>query len=438
MANLLYDIDAEKSLISSIFIGGNEIFSKISQIQPDFFYDLGCRLVFESFINISKKGENIDVIGVSDDLKQNGHFEKIGGVGFLADITNSLGSSINYKKYASIVIEKYTRRSLLANLKVAENLATNGKFDDLVAKINDIKVDRFTVAETPTAVEVFKDFFSKKMEQKENGQRFTGIKTGFKKLDVMTGGLQDGDYILIGARPSMGKTALLCDIARNVAKLQDVDVYIFSLEMSKDAIISRFASREFKIDNQKWKTPKLLSDQDILSIENGADDFEDIFKNIFIIDSPNMTIPEIYNTILEITSKRGRRPGLICIDYLQRIWGAGNNTVNIYSNISRELKTIARDMNCPLICLSQLSRQCEQRGDKRPMLSDIRESGAIEQDADIVGFLYRDDYYYPDSEKRDMAELIIQKHRNGELGTIDLYFKKEYTTFYNPEMKQFS
>lgn len=436
MTNNLYDIEAEKALISSVFLGGNDVFLKVANVEPKAFYHTGCRLIWEAISKIHKKGENIDVIAVSDVLKQSGNFEKSGGTAFLTEIATSVGSSINYKKYASIVIEKYARRKLLPELKKAENIATNGSFDDLCKSLENLKIENVGVSETPSAVEVFEEFFKLKMEQKDSGQKFTGIKTGFHKLDVMTGGLQKGDYILVGARPSMGKTALMCDIARNVSKLQDCDVYIFSLEMSKDALISRFASRDFKIDNQKWKTPAMLENEDILNIQRGADDFERIFKNIFIIDNPNMAVLDIYRTTLELAAKRGRKPALVCIDYLQRIIGEGQTSVSVFTNISRDLKTFAREMDCPMVVLSQLSRTCESRADKRPILSDIRESGAIEQDADIVAFLFREDYYFQNSEKKGMAELIIQKHRNGELGTVDLIFKKELTGFYNPEMRR--
>lgn len=435
MTNNLYDIEAEKALISSVFLGGNEVFSKVANVEPKAFYHTGCRLIWETISRIHKKGENIDVIAVSDVLKQSGNFEKSGGMEFLTEIVSSVGNSVNIAKYASIVLEKSARRNILPILKNAEKLAEKGSFDDLCKSLENLKIENVGVSETPSAVEVFEDFFKLKMEQKDSGQKFTGSKTGFHKLDVMTGGLQKGDYILVGARPSMGKTALMCDIARNVAKLQDCDVYIFSLEMSKDALISRFASREFKIDNQKWKTPTMLENEDILNIQRGADDFERIFKNIFIIDNPNMAVLDIYRTTLELAAKRGRKPALVCIDYLQRIIGEGQTSVSVFTNISRDLKTFAREMDCPMVVLSQLSRTCETRADKRPILSDIRESGAIEQDADIVAFLFREDYYFPDSEKKGTAELIIQKHRNGELGTVDLIFKKEFTAFYNPEMR---
>lgn len=435
MSNL-YDIEAEKALIASVFLGGNEVFSKVSNVEPSAFYHTGCRLIWEVIRKIHKKGENIDVIAVSDLLKQSGNFEKSGGMEFLTEIISSVGTSVNSAIYASIVLEKSARRNILPMLKNAENLAEQGSFDDFCKSLENLKLKNIGVSDTPSAVEIFEEFFKLKMEQKDSGQKFTGIKTGFKKLDVITGGLQKGDYILIGARPSMGKTAFMCDISRNVAKLQDCDVYIFSLEMSKEALISRFASREFNINNQKWKTPALLENEDILNIQAGADSFENIYKNIFIIDNPNMTVSDIYRTTLELASRRGRKPALVCIDYLQRIFGEGQSSVNVFTNISRELKTFARDMDCPMIVLSQLSRVCETRADKRPVLSDIRESGAIEQDADLVAFLYRDEYYFPDTEKKGMAELIIQKHRNGELGIIDLIFKKEFTAFYNPEMRR--
>ena len=432
MTNNLYDIEAEKALISSVFLGGNAVFLKVANVEPKAFYHTGCRLIWEAISKIHKKGENIDVIAVSDVLKQSGNFEKCGGTAFLTEIVSSVGNSVNSAIYASIVLEKSARRNILPILKNAEK----GSFDDLCKSLENLKIENVGVSETPSAVEVFEEFFKLKMEQKDSGQKFTGIKTGFHKLDVMTGGLQKGDYILVGARPSMGKTALMCDIARNVARLQDCDVYIFSLEMSKDALISRFASREFKIDNQKWKTPAMLENEDILNIQRGADDFEKIFKNVFVIDNPNMSVSDIYRTTLELAVKRGRKPALVCIDYLQRIIGEGQTSVSVFTNISRELKTFARDINRPMIVLSQLSRTCETRADKKPVLSDIRESGAIEQDADIVAFLFREDYYFPNSEKKGMAELIIQKHRNGELGTVDLIFKKEFTGFYNPEMRR--
>lgn len=435
MTNNLYDIEAEKALISSVFLGGNEVFAKVANVEPKAFYHTGCKLIWEAISKIHKKGENIDVITISDVLKQSGNFEKSGGMEFLTEIVSNVGNSVNSAKYASIVLEKSARRNILPILKNAEKLAEKGSFDDLCKSLENLKIENVGVSETPSAVEVFEDFFKLKMKQKDSGQKFTGIKTGFHKLDVMTGGLQKGDYILVGARPSMGKTALMCDIARNVARLQDCDVYIFSLEMSKDALISRFASREFKIDNQKWKTPAMLENEDILNIQRGADDFEKIFKNVFVIDNPNMSVSDIYRTTLELAVKRGRKPALVCIDYLQRIIGEGQTSVSVFTNISRDLKTFARDINRPMIVLSQLSRTCETRADKKPVLSDIRESGAIEQDADIVAFLFREDYYFPDSEKKGTAELIIQKHRNGELGTVDLIFKKEFTAFYNPEMR---
>lgn len=429
----IFDLEAEKAVLSCICTGGENAFLKLNGLTAEDFYSKQCALVFTAIAELMKQQSAVDVVTISDRLRQKGNFEKCGGIQFLSSVLISVGTSIGVEDYAAIVREKAERRRLIPILKQACQLTESGDYNKLLEALDNIKPNNCKSRSNLESVpEIFERFFTEKMEQRETGAKLTGVATGFRLFDRGTGGLQNSDLIILAARPSMGKTAFMLEMAMGVAKNQSQDeVIIFSLEMNKNALVARMTSSYFKINNQKWKSPDTITDDDIKEMRKMSSSFEDVVKNIYIHDDPQMTMNEILTVVLERIAKNGgKAPSLICIDYLQQIVGNGNESpVVMFTKISRELKVLARKIGCPVVCLSQLSRKCEERADKRPMLSDLRETGAIEQDADIVGFLYRDEYYFPESEAKNQAELIIQKHRNGAVGTFNFVFMKEYTAF---------
>ncbi len=433
-----HDAEAEQAVLSSMFIDREAVSAAMETLKADDFYRPDNRLVFEAALELFSKGEPIDIITVKNKLEEKGVFEQVGGIAYLGKVAASVGSSVNVKNYAKIVKDKAVLRNLIKTTGEITQQCFDGK--ESVNNILD-KAEQgiFNIMEGRSSSGVYhiKDVAVSAFEKIEdiyrNKGKLTGVPSGFADFDSKTAGLQPSDLILIAARPSMGKTAFALNIAQNAAIRGNVPVAIFSLEMSKEQLVNRMLCSEAMIDAQKLRTGE-LTDDDWPKLIQAIGPLSQ--ADIYIDDTPGVSPMDIRAKCRKLKLEKG--VGLILIDYLQLMSSDSktDSRQQEISEISRALKAIAREMNAPVVALSQLSRACESRTDHRPMLSDLRESGAIEQDADVVAFLYRDEYYFPDTEKRNQAELIIAKQRNGPTGTVDLMWLGQYTKFANM-MKNF-
>jgi replicative DNA helicase len=427
-----HNIEAEQAVLGAIFLEPEAMSTAAEYLLPEDFYRASHQRIFEVMLTLSDKGEPIDLVTVTTALSNNKVLEEVGGVSYLTDVANSVPTAANIMYYTKIVSEKSTLRSLI---RTATNIVTTGyeEEDDLEDVLNSAEKDILEVSQrkNSSAFKSIKDVLIDvydNIEQLHNSEGgTTGIPTGYRDLDKITSGFQRNDLIIIAARPSMGKTAFALNIAQNVAVHTDENVAIFSLEMGADQLVSRMLCAEGNIDAQRLRTGNMEADDwNKLTMAMGS------LSNagIYIDDTPGIRVSEIRSKCRRLKQEHGL--GMILIDYLQLIQGRANSKENRQqevSEISRSLKGLARELNVPLIALSQLSRGVESRQDKRPMMSDLRESGSIEQDADIVGFLYRDDYYDQESENQNIIEIILAKQRNGPVGTVELAFVKEYNKF---------
>ena len=429
-----HDADAEQAVLSSILMDRDAAAEAFEVLKAEDFYSPENKAVFEAAYQLYTKGEPIDVVTVKNQLEENGVFAEIGGVETLANIAASVGSSVNVKSYAKIVEEKSVLRRLIKlsgdiseiSYKAGDDI--NTILDKAEKGIFDVMQNRNTDSFS-SIMDVAFETFTNIEKIYNSSEKITGISTGFADFDAKTAGLQKSDLILIAARPSMGKTAFVLNVAQHAALKENVPVAIFSLEMSKAQLVNRMLCAEALVDAQKVRTGELNSD-DWNKLVEGMGRLSE--APIYIDDTPGITAMEIRAKCRRLKLEKGL--GLIVIDYLQLMSGSGksDSRQQEISEISRSLKAIVREMEAPVIALSQLSRACEARSDHRPMLSDLRESGAIEQDADLVAFLYRDEYYFPEkTEKKNMAELIIAKQRNGPTGTVNLTWLGQYTKFAN-------
>ena len=433
-----HDVEAEQAVLGSMLTDKDAVISAIEVLKEDDFYRTDNKSIYEAIMNLYNRAEPIDIITVKAELESLGKFEQVGGLEYLASLPDKVPTTANAMKYIKIVEEKSTLRNLIktaneiielgydptedvsdimegAEKKIFNIMQNNDKKS--YAPIKDILVESFTQLE---------ELYNRK-------QHITGVPSGFTELDYKTAGFHGSDLVLIAARPAMGKSAFALNIATNAAVRANVPVVIFSLEMSKEQMVNRILCSEAMVDSNKVRTGKLEED-DWTKLAGSIGPLSD--AEIYIDDTPGISVMEIRAKCRKL--KLEKNIGMVVIDYLQLVQGSnrrnGSREQEI-SEISRSLKILAKELNVPVIALSQLSRAVEQRPDHRPMLSDLRESGAIEQDADIVMFLYRDDYYNPDSEKKDIAEVIIAKHRGGSLGTVDLLWLGSYTKFVNLEKR---
>ncbi|KNY28639.1 replicative DNA helicase [Pseudobacteroides cellulosolvens] len=428
-------IEAEQSVLGSMLLD-KEVIPVVTEIlKSEDFYRADHKEIFEAVMDLFDAGEPIDLITVSEQLKLRGTLDNIGGLEYLTNIASAVPTTANAKHYAKIVEEKSTLRKLIKASSEIVNMGYEASeelsyiVDKAEKSIFDVLQKRGTQGFAPIK-DVLVDAFNKLEELYNNKGHITGIPTRFVDLDFKTSGLHNSDLILIAARPAMGKTAFALNIAQNAAVYSGVPVAIFSLEMSKEQLVSRILCSEAMVDSQKVKTGK-LEDEDWKKIARALGPLSE--APIYIDDTPGISISEIRAKCRRL--KLEKNLGLVVIDYLQLMQGRGKNESRQQeiSDISRSLKILAKEINVPVITLSQLSRAAEQRADHRPILSDLRESGAIEQDADIVMFLYRDDYYNPETEKKNIAEVILAKHRSGSTGTVELTWLGAYTKFANIE-----
>lgn len=425
--------EAEQSVIGSMIMSRDAIVEASEIITGADFYQQQYGIVFEAMIELHDEGKAVDLITLQERLKEKDLPPEISSMEFVRDLLSAVPTSANVKYYAEIVAEKSMLRKLIKTTEEITNACYLGKekTQDILEvtekKIFDLVQNRGSEEFVPIRQVVLNAI--EKIEKASRSQgSVTGIPTGFIDLDYKMSGFQPSDLILVAARPSMGKTAFVLNIAQYMAFHNDVTAAIFSLEMSKEQLVNRLLALESKVDSQNIRTGN-LEDEEWAKLIEGANIIGK--SNLIIDDKPGISISELRSKCRKY--KMEHNLGVIFIDYLQLMTGSGRSESRQQeiSEISRSLKALARELNVPVVALSQLSRAVEQRPDHRPMLSDLRESGAIEQDADVVMFLYRDDYYHKDTEKKDIAEVIIAKQRNGPIGTIELVWLPRYTQFVN-------
>lgn len=433
---LPHSMEAEQSVIGAMLMDSDAIVTASEQVDKEDFYGKQYGIMFEAIVDLYNAGKPVDIVTLQEKLKEMNVPPELSSIEFIKTLFDAVPTSTNVKYYAGIVKEKATLRRLIKTNEEIENMCYAGSEPlDSVLEITEKKIFNLLRAKpagdyVPIKEVVIEALKNIELSAKTTGN-VTGLPTGFTDLDTKTAGFHGSELILIAARPAMGKTAFELNIAQYMAFRKDITVAIFSLEMSKEQLVNRLFSLESHVDSQKIRTGN-LEDSDW---ENLIESAGVIGKsNLIIDDTPGITISELRSKCRKY--KLEHNLGIIIIDYLQLMSGGkrSESRQQEVSEISRALKALARELDVPVVALSQLSRQVESREDKRPMLSDLRESGAIEQDADVVMFLYRDDYYNKDSDKKGIAEVIIAKQRSGSTGTIELVWLPQYTKFANKEM----
>lgn len=437
---LPHSVEAEQSVIGSMLMDREAIISASEIITADDFYQHQYGVMFESMVELFNENRPVDLITLQNRLKEKDVPPEVSSLDFVRDIITTVPTSANVKSYANIVREKAVLRRLI---KINEDIANTcyvGKepLETILATTEKTVFDLLQSRNSGDFVpirQVAMNVLEKIEEASKNQGTVTGIPTGFIDLDYKTSGLQPSDFVLIAARPSMGKTAFVLNLVDHIAVKKGLPCMVFSLEMSKEQLVNRMLAMESNVDSQKLRTGT-LSDSDWDAVVEGIGVIGN--SKLIIDDTPGISIMELRSKCRKMKLEYGL--SVVIIDYLQLMSGSGkgggDNRQQEISEISRSLKALARELSAPVIALSQLSRACETRQDHRPMLSDLRESGAIEQDADVVMFLYRDDYYNKDTEHPNEAEVIIAKQRNGPIGTVTLIWKPEYTKFVNAARPQ--
>lgn len=437
---LPHSLEAEQSVVGAMLMDKDAIMTAAEIVSQEDFYQTAYGILFEAMVELFNEGKPVDLITLQERLKEKDVPPEITSLEFARDLLTAVPTSANVKYYAEIVMEKSMLRKLIKLNEEIENMCYLGR-DSLEAVLETTEkrvfelVQKRNTGDYVPIKQVVLNALDKIEKSSKTKGTVTGIPTGFIDLDYKTSGLQPSDLILVAARPSMGKTAFVLNIAQHVAFRSNKTVAIFSLEMSKEQLVNRLFSLESQVDAQLLRTGN-LKDSDWEKLIEGAGV---IGKSKMIIDdTPGISISELRSKCRKFKLEQGL--DLIIIDYLQlmtgRVGGRAESRQQEISDISRSLKGLARELNVPVIALSQLSRAVEQRPDHRPMMSDLRESGAIEQDADVVMFIYRDDYYNKDTDMKNIAEIIIAKQRNGPIGTVNLAWLPNYTKFANATRKQ--
>ena len=433
---LPHSMEAEQSVIGSMIMDREAIVIASEAISGEDFYNKSYGVLFDSMVELNDQGQPVDLVTLQNRLKEKDVPPEISSLEFIRDLITAVPTSANIKYYANIVAEKSTLRRLIRLMEEITNNCYAGRdgleliLEDTEKRVFDLIQRRNTEDFVPIR-EVVMNAMDRIERASHSDGNVTGIATGFADLDYRTAGMQPSDLVLIAARPSMGKTAFVLNIAEYVAFRSGECVAIFSLEMSKEQLVNRLFAMESRVDSQHLRTGNLSDGEWEKLIESAGMIGQ---SNLIIDDTPGISVPELRSKCRKFKLEMNLK--MIIIDYLQLMSGSGRNTDSRQqeiSDISRSLKALARELQVPVLALSQLSRAVEQRPDHRPMLSDLRESGAIEQDADVVMFIYRDDYYNPDTEKKGIAEINIAKQRNGPIGTVDLAWLPEFTKFVNLE-----
>lgn len=431
------DVEAEQAVLGSMLTDKDAVISAIEVLKKEDFYREDNKAIFEAMISLYNRPEPIDIITVKDELLSIGKFDVVGGLEYLADLPEKVPTTANVEKYIKIVEEKSILRNLiktsneLITLGYDETQEVNSVMDQAEKKVFDLMQNRNQTGYSQIK-DVLVDSFAQLERLYNQKEGITGVPSGFADLDLRTAGFHNSELIILAARPAMGKTSFALNIATNAATKSDTPVLIFSLEMSKEQLVNRILCSEAMVDSNKLKTGK-IEENDWIKIVEALGPLSE--TEMYIDDTAGISITEIRAKARKL--KLEKNIGLIIIDYLQLIQGSGNrrngSREQEISEISRSLKILAKELDVPVIALSQLSRAAEQRSEHRPMLSDLRESGSIEQDADIVMFLYRDDYYNEESESKNIAEVIIAKNRTGSVGTAEMLWMSNYTKFANIE-----
>ncbi|HEN0262037.1 TPA: replicative DNA helicase [Streptococcus agalactiae] len=431
------DLLAEQAVLGSIFISPEKLIMVREFISPDDFYKYSHKVIFRAMITLADRNDAIDAATVRNILDDQGDLQNIGGLGYIVELVNSVPTSANAEFYAKIVSEKAMLRDIISKLTDTVNMAYEGNdSDEIIATAEKALVDineHSNRSGFRKISDVLKVNYENLELRSQKTSDVTGLPTGFRDLDRITTGLHPDQLIILAARPAVGKTAFVLNIAQNVGTKQNRPVAIFSLEMGAESLVDRMLAAEGMVDSHSLRTGQ-LTDQDWNNVTIAQGALAD--APIYIDDTPGIKITEIRARSRKLSQEVDDGLGLIVIDYLQLISGTRpENRQQEVSEISRQLKILAKELKVPVIALSQLSRGVEQRQDKRPVLSDIRESGSIEQDADIVAFLYRDDYYRREGEEAEeivednTVEVILEKNRAGARGTVKLMFQKEYNKF---------
>lgn len=435
---LPHDLQAEQSVLGSIFINPDKMIEVAEYLKPDDFYRPAHKILFKDMMSLADRGEAIDIVTIKSSLESTDELGMVGGISYIAEVVNAVPTSAHAEHYAKIVAKKAQLRSIIGNLSdsIGNAYDEDMDIDEIITKTERslIEVSQASNKSSFRPIhDVLLENHSKIEERSNNTSQITGIETGFYDFDKLTTGLHEDQLIVLAARPAMGKTALALNIAQNVATKSNKAVAVFSLEMGAESLVERMLSAEGTIINNHIRTGNLTVNEWQRLIYAQGQLAE---APIFIDDTAGVKITDIRARARRLSQETDGL-GLIVIDYLQLIQGSrSDNRQQEVSEISRQLKIIAKELKVPVIALSQLSRGVEQRNDKRPIMSDLRESGSIEQDADIVAFLYRDAYYQDKKEgqlENEITELIIRKNRHGNLGTVKLYFHKEYTKFSSVE-----
>lgn len=417
-----HSVEAEQSVLGSILLDKEAMISVSETLVPEDFYKEAHKVIYESMLKLYNSQSEIDLITLTDELRDQGYLDDIGGIAYITSLSTVVPTTSNIKYYVNIVKEKSISRQLISAANDIINLGYDGSakveyvLENAEKKIFDISQERATNDFQPIN-QVISEALSMLEKLYEEKNDVTGLTTGFRDLNKKINGLQRSDLLLIAARPAMGKTAFALNLVQNAALKGDASVAVFSLEMSKEQLVQRMIASQSTVELKKIKTGTLADNDwpritDGMAILSGA--------KIYIDDTPGIKISELRSKCRKLKIEKGL--DLVLIDYLQLMEGEGQNESRQQeiAKISRSLKILAKELDCPVVALSQLSRAPEQRADHRPMLSDLRESGSIEQDADIVMFLYRDEYYNPDTEKKNIGEVIVAKNRHGETGTVEL------------------
>lgn len=429
-----HDIEAEQAIIGSMLTDKDAVIAAIEILREQDFYREDNRIIYSAILNLYNRSEPIDIITLKAELKSMGKLEAVGGLEYIVQLPDRVPTTSNVEQYIKIVEEKSMLRALI---KTADELITLGydPTQEVEQVIDTAEKKIFEVMQKKnqkgysSMKDILIDTFTQLEQLYNQKEMITGVPTGFADLDYRTSGLHNSDLILVAARPAMGKSAFALNIATHAAVRGKVPVAIFSLEMSKEQMANRILCSEAMVDSAKVRTGK-IDDEEWGKLAAASGELSE--AGIYIDDTPGISVMEIRAKCRKM--KLEKNIGLVVIDYLQLVQGSnrkGGSREQEIAEISRSLKILAKEINVPVIALSQLSRAPEQRVDHRPMLSDLRESGSIEQDADIVMFLYRDDYYNEDTDKKNIAEVIIAKHRSGATGTVELLWLGNYTKFAN-------
>lgn len=432
------NIEAEEAILGGILIDPDAISRVAENLRPEFFSVSAHRTIYRSALSLFLQNSPIDLMTVTNHLTDNNKLDQIGGLAKLAQLVDRTVSAVNIDQYAILVGEKYQRRRLI---EAGNNIVTLGHATELPLEtvLDDAEQEIFNITQERPQQDLVSigetlNLTFQKLEQLSEGLSSPGIPCGFHDLDVMTGGFQRSDLIIVAARPAIGKTSFCTNIAHHIASRRKVPVAFFSLEMSKEQLVQRILSGEAKIESNRLRSGQINANE-WEPISRAIGELSEI--PLFIDDTPSITVNEIRSKARRLKAEQGDELGMIVIDYLQLMEGSSpNNRVQELSQITRSLKGLARELNVPIIALSQLNRGVETRNDKRPLMSDLRESGALEQDSDLVIMLYRDEYYNPDTPDRGIAEVIITKHRHGATGTIKLLFDAQFTRFRNLNPKR--